>query len=185
MPETIHARFWGSVDKNGPYPQHVPELNNCWVWTASKTQKINGYGVINFRGKRWTSSRVSWILHNGEIPPGMCVLHKCDNPACVNPDHLFVGTYLDNVKDMMRKGRHKMGGGNRLGRYRLTKEIDPLIPKAVFPALFYCYRKNEKKTLSEFAAELKISTPTLWRLEHGKQIDGTSMGKLIFWLFSN
>lgn len=176
MHTSINDRFWEYVDKNGLKPAHVPELDNCWVWTGGKSGKA-GYGTISFRGKKCVSSRVSWILHNGEIPQGMCVLHKCDNPPCVNPNHLFLGTHLDNTRDMIKKGRAKLGGRKK------EEGFDPLRPKAVFPALFYCYRKTQKKTLSHFAAELGISTPTLWRLEKGKQIDGQSMGKLLLWLF--
>ena len=85
--------------------QFVPEPNSgCWIWAGSVCGR--GYGTIKdkFRAMR-RASRVSWELHVGEIPNGMCVLHKCDTPVCVNPDHLFVGTNKDNSDDMCRKGR--------------------------------------------------------------------------------
>lgn len=87
-------RFWEKVNKT----------ETCWLWTAS-TQ--GGYGQIGhdiyLRPVR--AHRVSWELHYGPIPAGLDVLHKCDNPPCVRPDHLFIGTALDNVQDMLRKER--------------------------------------------------------------------------------
>jgi hypothetical protein len=77
----------------------------CWVWTASFTR--GGYGQFGFGGITRRAHRVSWVLHRGPIPDGLWVLHKCDNPPCVNPDHLFLGTCSDNSRDCVAKGRHK------------------------------------------------------------------------------
>lgn len=91
----------------------IPEPNSgCWLWTAS-TNPISGYGVIGVSSEKTKPAhRVSWELYRGPIPAGVghhgtCVLHKCDNRACVNPDHLFLGSNKDNVHDCMRKGRFK------------------------------------------------------------------------------
>jgi hypothetical protein len=82
---------------------NIKDIDSCWVWTGIKNQK--GYGRIR-RNKIWYSShRVSWELYFGEIPDDMLVLHKCDNPSCVNPDHLFLGTNQDNMDDKVSKGR--------------------------------------------------------------------------------
>lgn len=99
MPEhildTLKTRFWGKVNKTP----------NCWLWTGP--QLNSGYGVY-YGASPWDSvpaHRVSWILEHGTIPPGMCICHKCDVRLCVNPDHLFLGTYADNIHDMQNKGR--------------------------------------------------------------------------------
>lgn len=75
----------------------------CWLWKGSLNNK--GYGWININRKATLAHRVSWILKNGEIPPNMKVLHKCDIRNCVNPDHLFLGTLKDNMQDCSDKGR--------------------------------------------------------------------------------
>lgn len=94
---TVLERFFQKV---------VKEVDGCWNWTASTYGK---YGQFN-PGEGITSShRFSWMHHNGEIPQGLFVLHKCDNPICVNPNHLFLGTHQDNMDDMMNKGRGLTG----------------------------------------------------------------------------
>jgi len=99
-PTPIDPRFWAKVDKTG----------DCWIWTAAAAKRRNAtYGHI------WDSTirkvdrahRVSWRLAYGPIPPGMQVLHRCDTPLCVRPDHLFLGTQIDNIADMDRKGRRR------------------------------------------------------------------------------
>lgn len=76
--------------------------SECWEF---KIRHTNGYGQIHHSGKCLLAHRVSWQIHNGEIPEGMFVCHTCDNPPCVNPDHLFLGTHSDNMIDMYVKGR--------------------------------------------------------------------------------
>jgi hypothetical protein len=85
--------------------QFIPEPNSgCWLWIGAIDGR--GYGAIKDSSRVMRrASRVSWELHRGSIPEKMCILHKCDVPLCVNPDHLFLGTNADNTRDMYRKGR--------------------------------------------------------------------------------
>ena len=82
----------------------------CWLWTASLTGP--GYGQFGVKGRVELAHRVSYELHVGAIPDGLCVLHRCDVRHCVNPNHLFLGTHSDNSRDCVSKGRH--GNGNKL-----------------------------------------------------------------------
>lgn len=83
------------------------EPDECWEWRGKK--KAEGYGVVTNRGAEIYAHRMSWERFNGAIPDGLCVLHKCDNPKCWNPKHLFLGTHLDNIKDKVAKGRQPKG----------------------------------------------------------------------------
>jgi hypothetical protein len=85
------------------------EVGGCWNWRGYLNN--NGYGTISIDGVEEYAHRASWMFFFGKIPEGMCVLHHCDNPSCVRPDHLFLGTMSDNSKDMWRKGRHPICAG--------------------------------------------------------------------------
>ena len=78
--------------------------DKCWEWIGNKDK--DGYGVFTHNRKVAKAHRVSWTIHNGDIPPDTSVLHTCDNPPCSNYQHLFLGTQLDNIKDMVKKGRN-------------------------------------------------------------------------------
>ena len=107
---TLEERFWNFVDKQSN--------EDCWEWKGQIL--LNGYGRISLGSKKdggGLAHRVSWKLHNKkDIPDGMFVMHKCDNPSCVNPNHLLIGTPKDNTQDMIAKGRKNVvspkGEGN-------------------------------------------------------------------------
>ena len=115
MHRTLAERFWEKVGIRSP--------DECWEWAGYCDN--NGYGRIGEGGKRGRiliASRLSWELHNGPIPDGLWVLHRCDNPSCVNPGHLFLGTQRDNVLDMYAKGRGNRPRGEAHVCARLTAE---------------------------------------------------------------
>jgi hypothetical protein len=93
--------------------------SGCWLWTGSKNNK--GYGIFCPSKKHELAHRISWQIANGPIRDGLCVLHKCDTPSCVNPTHLFLGTRLENIRDMDRKGRRIPASGELQGRSVLTE----------------------------------------------------------------
>lgn len=98
MRDTLGTRFWKKVA--------APDSAGCWNWTAFLD--TDGYGHIRLGGRgtpQRPAHRVAWQLFNGPVPEGLLICHKCDNPRCVNPSHLFLGTHADNLQDMTDKGR--------------------------------------------------------------------------------
>lgn len=96
---TMKDRFWQKVK--------IEKENECWLWLAAKTAKGYGYFWVDSERKSVNAHRVSWEIKNGPVPEGMLVCHNCDTPACVNPEHLFLGTAKDNMDDMVSKDRTK------------------------------------------------------------------------------
>ena len=89
----------------------IPEPNSgCWLWVAADRK---GYGAFWYEGSHSPAHRISYALYKGEVPDGLHVCHRCDTPACVNPDHLFLGTHTDNMRDKVAKGRERNGDRNK------------------------------------------------------------------------
>jgi hypothetical protein len=104
---TLNERFWSKVDKTG----------DCWIWKGTKTRA--GYGVKIINHKAYYVHRLMWGSLNGEIPNGMEICHRCDNPPCIRPEHLFLGSQADNTRDAIKKGRLD-NYGEKNGMAKLT-----------------------------------------------------------------
>jgi hypothetical protein len=101
--------FWKLVAKGDP--------DSCWLWLGRQPQH---YGRIKFGGREWQSHRLAYLFAKGDIPAGMCVCHRCDNPPCCNPSHLFLGTKAENHWDAVKKNRH--AHGEKSGKAKLTEQ---------------------------------------------------------------
>lgn len=106
MAKRTYTKGMQIVDRLAVYSR--PQPNGCWEWSGGKN--ASGYGVFCINSKPIPAHRASWEAHyNKPIPKGKWVLHACDNPACINPNHLFLGTHQDNVTDKVMKGRQSRG----------------------------------------------------------------------------
>lgn len=103
-------RFWSKVDRKS-------DPDACWEWKAAKFDK--GHGAFSLKHHNLRANRVAWGLTFGTIPDGLNALHKCDNPPCCNPNHLFLGTKLENNRDRHNKGRSAKG--EKIGTHKLTQ----------------------------------------------------------------
>lgn len=113
--------FWRKIEKT----------NDCWLWRANICRK---YGHVKFKGKTYLAHRFMWEINFGKIPQNLFVCHHCDNPICVNPAHLFLGTHTDNMRDMYKKGRGPKRDSQNSGVHKLTWDTVYLIRQS-HPAL--------------------------------------------------
>jgi len=109
--DNTEDNFWSKVD--------IKNKEDCWEWTSCRNR--DGYGQFRFNGLMKRAHRVAWCLTFGKIPKNICVLHRCDNPGCVNPSHLFLGTHQDNMADMAKKQRCYRPSGESHHKAKLTK----------------------------------------------------------------
>lgn len=105
-------RFWSHVEKK--------DKNQCWPWMSALSQK--GYGVFNYRQKTMKSHRISYFLSFGTLIDGLLVCHRCDNPPCCNPNHLFLGTAMENQRDSILKGRSRKAIGEYASSAKLKED---------------------------------------------------------------
>ncbi len=104
---SIHTTEQPSVSVR--FFKHVTKTATCWEWNSGTARGGRGYGVFRYKTRVITAHRVAYMLYVGDIPPNLCVLHTCDNPKCVNPAHLFLGTQQDNMADRDNKNRQVRG----------------------------------------------------------------------------
>lgn len=138
--------FWSKVNKTG----------GCWLWTGPMTEKGYGRFYHNYQASR--AHRVAYELCVGPVPAGVEICHRCDNPACVNPDHLFVGSHKDNMADMSRKDRGARLRGQRNGMAKLTPE-----------AVAEIRAKHTAGGVSQrqLAKVYSVSQGTIWQIVNG------------------
>lgn len=129
----------------------IPEPNSgCWLWMLEI--RDDGYGSLRFKTQRWLAHRLSWCAHRSSVPAGVFVCHKCDVPACVNPDHLFLGTHQENMDDMIRKDRG--AAGERHGATKLTADQVAAI-------------LLDERLLGEIAAEYGVTQTAIYNIKRG------------------
>jgi hypothetical protein len=148
----LTERFWEKVNKDGPVSEHVQHVGQCWTWTGSTNQHV--YGTISVHRKSILAHRVSWSLHFGDCPDGLCVLHVCDNPTCVNPMHLFLGSHQDNMADKSQKNRCADASGSKNPRAVLTESDVQAIRHARSLGAISAY---------VLADQYGVSPSTIWR----------------------
>ena len=134
---------------------YTKQSAGCWEWAGSKD--ANGYGRLNVGGKPILASRASFLLHHGDVPAGKCVCHKCDNPGCVNPEHLFIGTQAENVADMHTKGRAR-----KRGLPGVTHHAAKMTPEAVREI------RAGGKSDAHWATHFGVSRATVHAIRTGK-----------------
>ncbi len=139
---SLEDRLWRDVDRSG---------DGCWEWQAAKI--TNGYGHFQFQKIHYYAHRTAWLVANGSIPTGLHVLHTCDNRACCRPDHMFLGTQADNMRDMIAKGRKTRG--EQSPNSKLTED-DVRYIRAMYPA----------KQMKQLAAQYNVSTGAIFAVIH-------------------
>lgn len=142
-----------------PFMNYVsPEPNSgCWLWIGGLNS--SGYGKIRHKGKMQRAHRISYELHYGSIPPGMQVCHRCDVRSCVNPDHLFMGSDLDNAKDREAKGRGNQPKGRSNAWAKLTEQ----------QVIEIRAKKANGQTARSIAREYGIAHSSVLNIYHGKK----------------
>ena len=124
-----------------------PEPNTgCWIWVGCIHDK-RGYGSFQFNKVRGLAHRASWTIYRGEIPLGLSVLHKCDCPYCVNPEHLFLGTLVDNTLDMCAKNRQRGACGTANSHAKLSQSDVIAIRVSTKPVKALVAEFNVKKSM--------------------------------------
>lgn len=139
-------------------PIKVDPVTGCWNYQGTKNKK--GYGIFKFKGEKWLAHRFAYMYYKGAIPKGMLVCHSCDNPACVNPNHLFLGTTKDNMKDMSMKGR---GGKIKGAEHKQAKYIDPVAFQDALDTIGQDYDKLAEMFQCSYGYVIKFLRGETWQ----------------------
>jgi len=138
----------------------IKRANGCWLWISSHNK--SGYGLLWINRKGIKAHRIAYTLYKGIIPFGMHVLHRCDNPPCVNPDHLFLGTQTDNNLDRDKKGRNNVARGEDTALAKLTTKDVLAIRKSYIP-----YKNSSVKLAKKYGVKhstiLNIISNKTWK----------------------
>jgi len=134
--------------------------NGCWITRFAKIKSGYGYGHVNLNGKVWLASRLAYYLHSGELTEGSHICHKCDNPPCINPDHLYEGNAKTNAQDKKDRNRYTTPRGIDSPTARLTEE-------QVFAIL------NDHRTYKEICEEYPVNQMTISNIKKGKRYKPT------------
>ncbi len=165
---SVEQRFWAKVS--------VGEADQCWPWTASS--KTEGYGQFRVRVGQspWRAPRFAWVLTYGEDPGDLHVCHTCDNPPCVNPSHLFLGTNADNHADRVAKGRHltaRRAGLSVKQRQSTIKLVERMRRLSDHDIAFARNELARGRSQSSIARELGVNPSTICNLANGKHWRGS------------
>lgn len=146
---------------------YMPEpMSGCWLWLGSP-RGANGYGRIVVDGVVNPAHRFSWTLHYGPIPPDKYVLHRCDTPLCVNPDHLFLGTHKDNSDDKVKKGRQARGKrlARAQGNFVRRGELNPHSRLTEKDALAILRDRRPQRVVAE---RFGVTQSAVWSIKNGR-----------------
>jgi hypothetical protein len=142
------------------YSRRIEDSGGCWNWSGSTDS--HGYGQIKWRGKSWLVHRLSYWYYERKPPKGLLVLHRCDNRRCINPDHLYLGTQTDNMRDMVNRHRQADTSGEANPRAKLTwngvREIRRRVSHSSHP---------QGPTLADLARTFHVSKSTVSQISRG------------------
>lgn len=150
--ETFNDPFFPKTKRAKPIQYYVNE-EGCHICTSHSPDNKNGYPRVSRKGKRWKLSRLIWTLFRGEIPVGFIIRHTCDDPRCINLDHLIIGTHADNMRDKLERGR--VCRGEEHPSSKLNNGAVKII-------------RNSLLTHAELARKLGVNPKTVWNIRHNK-----------------
>lgn len=162
----ITERFWTKVNKDGPIPQHCPELGNCWLWTGFIYPTGHGQFHMSSMGRDVRAQRAAWLLFVGELETHEYVCHRCHNPACVRLEHLYKGTHQTNMRDKIatKAYRYENSPYHKLS-WRTVREIRKLIQVLQTGSRTKKYEQLAKKFSVSSTMIRRVVNNEFWEIE--------------------